>query len=265
MFAYHISATNIWRARAIGSGVSSAHFTFLLQLISPHLLLPPVSTLYPSPNMKAVSLLTRILLCSVVSTVDALDGVIQLFDDDQCNLRRDKTSSIPLGACLGVNNSAAVSVLTFPNCATGSPYLRASGGLACGVPSIWPYSEAFAPGDCLSFSTGLYISSVRFDCTEPESTAKPSITTKPDPNLPTSSTSKPTSPSHQADPDRETAGELSLSDKIALGVGLSMGITTIIIAAWAGYYQMRGARLQIPRDSEQRFEYPDEEPPPYSP
>jgi hypothetical protein len=217
------------------------------------------------------------LVIHFASAQDA-QGSVQLYSDDGCSGPTGLPISLLTEDCLETDNVTAIAIDSLPSCANGSPVLYISDLNKCQKPSFFPLISSDTVGECLFFATGSGIDSAHFDCSADyttaitgqvavSQTASSSLLTIPAglSVSPTTSSQIPTVeiisagattssapniiPTAQSPEDQstDTSSGLSLTNKIALGCGIGIGLPTVIL----GYLNWRKRS--------------PEPPPPYSP
>ena len=176
--------------------------------------------------------------------ISGTSGSVNLYTDISCTSLYAE-SVLDIDYCLGTNANTihGVSIATLPTCSSGTPYLVITDALNCQQGSFSPPPTATALGQCLFLFDGLQIPSLAFGCASPESDGASTncpvinITT---PGTCTSSLATPStytilptsisSSSPQASSTQPTASGFSRSDQIALGIGLGLGIPSLLVA-----------------------------------
>lgn len=205
------------------------------------------------------------LVIHFASAQDA-QGSVQLYSDDGCSSPTGLPISLLTGDCLETDNVTAIAINSLPSCANGSPVLYISDLDKCQKPSFFPLISSDTVGECLFFATGSGIDSVHFDCSADytnaltgqatvSQTVSISLLTIPAglSASPTTSSQIPTGeiisaaattssalnpiPTAQSPPDQSTgtSSGLSLTNMIALGCGIGIGVPALIF----GYLNWR--------------------------
>lgn len=207
------------------------------------------------------------LVIHFASAQDA-QGSVQLYSDDGCSSPTGLPISLLTEDCLETDNVTAIAINSLPSCASGSPVLYISDLDKCQKPSFFPLISSDTVGECLFFATGSGIDSVHFDCSADytnaltgqatvSQTVPISLLTIPAglSASPTTSSQIPTDgiisaaaaattssalnpiPTAQSPPDQstDTSSGLSLTNMIALGCGIGIGVPALIF----GYLNWR--------------------------
>ena len=194
-------------------------------------------------------------------------GEIQLYDDQDCTVPRGPPSSKEITKCLETNQSVAVAALSFPSCGGDVPViLSISDREGCETPSYSPFPTSNEVGQCLSLSTGAGIGSAAFICVPAGSvstlssppTAHSTLRSSSHTSTAQSTPSSTPAPGQQGGNSPPGSGS-SHSDRIAIGVGVSIPLAAIII----GILQLWLSCITCVR-LEDRPEA-DDLPPPYPP
>jgi hypothetical protein len=205
------------------------------------------------------------LVIHFASAQDA-QGSVQLYSDDGCSGSTGLPISLLTEDCLETDNVTAIAINSLPSCANGSPVLYISDLDKCQKPSFFPLISSDTVGECLFFATGSGIDSVHFDCSADYTTAltgQATISQTVSSSLliipaelsasPTTSSQIPTVeiisaaattssalniiPTAQSSSDHstDTSSGLSITNKIALGCGIGIGLPAVIF----GYLNWR--------------------------
>jgi Mid2 like cell wall stress sensor len=198
--------------------------------------------------MKFLPLALHASFFARISSADT-QGSIQLYSDSDCSTTQGAPISRPHDSCIETNQASSIAAISLPSCSSGQPILYISDENNCNRPTIQPAVQSGILGDCLSFPTGSGIGSAAFICinrvitvsdTQPlasqtaaSTTIKPTVstTTTHEANFWTTSTN---APDQGASHNAQGSSGLSISDKIALGCGLGIGVPALIfgILTW---------------------------------
>ena len=198
----------------------------------------------------------------------ASHGTVQLYDDGGCTLSKGDLVSLQVNTCLETDQAAGLAALSFPSCGDTVATLYISDLEQCSKSSFSPSTSSGDVGKCLSFINGAGIGSAAFVCVSSVSTvsASPrSQSTSPPPSVqqtaPSSApppsvqqTAPPSAPQDSQD-NGSHGGGLSHSDKITIAVGVSIGLSALVVAI----FQLTPQRIRWPR----REGEPDPAPPRY--
>ena len=204
--------------------------------------------------------LLRLALCSLPSlsrslahpTADQKQGSVQIYSDSDCTIKNGSPVPLLINTCLRVNESSSISAATLPSCGNGeTPVLTISDQEDCGPPSIIePSISSGSVGKCLFFATGSAIASTGFTCVGESATTSSfpaeSGTTAAQP--PTNS--QPTANNDEMLP----SSPLSIDERIALGVGIGIGIPALMVAIftwWTNWMTLESDRQRwqnVPRN-----------------
>lgn len=196
-------------------------------------------------------------------------GSVQLYLDGDCTNPGGLLVSLNAGVCLPANQSLGIEAFSLPSCSNGRPFLVISDRDECQQPSILPPVKSGNVKVCLSFATGLGIASAAFDCVGEITTVSHNTNQNPVTSMlatiisatsvvPVISTAS-TPQESTTEQGPQSGGTLSVSDKIALGVGIGIGVPTLLVGAWACMHNM--LREDVP--GRLRLIEGDGPPPPY--
>jgi hypothetical protein len=206
--------------------------------------------------MKSSPIVHVSLFSALLKSVTYAQGFIQQYLDDDCKDSTGTAISLAAGVCQNIDQAVAIAVVSLPLCASGRPILTISDYSDCERPSISPAVSSGNIGDCLFFPTGSDIGSAAFQCvgeitTVPDS---PPPDTTSSSNLPasihtSSTTTTPATITHSSTPPSQSSpssgGGLGISDKIALGCGIGLGLPALFFAAltwWNNWWEIRESR-----------------------
>jgi hypothetical protein len=231
--------------------------------------------------MKLRALVLVTLPFALLDSTTNAQGTVQLYFDNDCTRPNGASISLIPYGCLPTLKAVAIAALSLPFCATGQPMLFISDVLQCKQPSLGPIVNSGNVGDCLYLPSGSGIASAAFMCVGdsintpiiPPATSKtaPSSLSVISPILSTptriitastgSVPSQPSLPSSSSETTAPSTG-MSLSDRIALGCGLGIGLPSLLVAILTWYYKHQDRRRQrvMPR---LRLVPHDGPPPPY--
>ena len=191
------------------------------------------------------------VFCIIPNSVVNAQGSIKLFSDSSCKTLAPDGSPGPwsINQCIETYFSSAISVVSFPPCENGGhPILTISDLVNCQPASYDPAPSTGEVDACLFFSSPNTIGSAKFKCVG-ETSISSSKYTAPEPTtFTTSTTSRYQSGPTATDPTTEpvpgptdssqggitVSGTLSISDKIALGTAIGIGIPALVftILTW---------------------------------
>jgi hypothetical protein len=227
---------------------------------------PPLSVpvLCPRSGMK----LLRLALCSFPSpslslahpAVDQKQGSVRIYSDSDCTIENGSPVLLLINTCLQVNGSSSISAATLPSCGNGeTPVLTISDQENCGPPSIIePSISSGSVGKCLFFATGSVIASTGFTCVGESATTSSShtesgTTANLEPVSTASTAAQPPQPTATSD-ETLPSSPLSIDDRIALGVGIGIGIPALMVAIftwWTNWMSLESDRERwqnVPRN-----------------
>ncbi|KAK1751464.1 hypothetical protein QBC47DRAFT_391871 [Echria macrotheca] len=159
----------------------------------------------------------------------ANEGTIQFFSDPSCLTVAGEPITAAWNACEASDasrNYGAKAVL-FPACDSGKAVLEISDMKLCSPPSFYPRALTSVVGECLVIPLGTGIASAGFECQVPVDSSSPSQVPPTKPTTPTTTEPSPSPKSTESPP-----GGFDESDKIALGVGIGIGLPTLLVAIW---------------------------------
>jgi hypothetical protein len=183
-------------------------------------------------------------------------GSIQLYLNDDCTDPTETAISLMAEACYNTDQAVAIAAVSLPPCASGRSILTISDYSGCERPSILPLVSSGNIGDCLFLSTGSDIGSAAFQCvvevtTIPDS-PPPDTTSSSNPPVSTHISSTTTTPAtithgstQPSQSSSSSGGGLGISDKIALGCGIGLGLPAVFFAAltwWNNWWEIRESR-----------------------
>lgn len=184
-----------------------------------------------------------------ISTADT-EGSIQLYSDGDCTTKQGAPILTPHDTCIETNQASSISAISLPSCPNGHPLLYISDEDSCHKASIQPAPQSGNVGDCLFFSTGSGIGSAAFVCinkvttvsdTKPpapttlKSIVSTSATFAAESSVTSASSTSATSPGSNDGQRTPGFSGLSLSDRIALGCALGLGLPALIFAILTWY------------------------------
>jgi hypothetical protein len=191
-----------------------------------------------------------LLLCP--ASIVSAQGSIQLFSDSNCQNPTGIPISLLSEKCLGTNDTTAISAVSLPTCDNGNPKLVISDLDGCQRPSISPEVSSGDVGVCLFFLTGSGIGSAAFTCVRtmttisnnpsPETTSSKTTSVSQSRTSPASSTATLEPPSSLQ--GNQHSSDIGLSNRIALGCGIGVGLAAIIVAIVFGIPQLQHLRAQ---------------------
>jgi len=196
-------------------------------------------------------------------------GYVQLYSDSGCKEPSGTTIPLAVNSCLSSIQAAGIAAVSFPPCESGNPTLFISDYDMCQTPSILPPVSSRNINDCLFFATGSYIGSAGFVCVRDITTisnSQPAAVTETTPESTITSTPAISTTTSAPQPSSgQRAGSsngLSLSDKIALGIGIGFGLPTLVVGFLAWYYNYLDRQEQLVRPRLRLVPH-DGPPPPY--
>jgi hypothetical protein len=205
--------------------------------------------------MKSSPFVQVSLFSFLLKPVAYAQGSIQVYLDDDCTDPTGAAISLRAGVCYNTDQAVAVAALSLPPCASGQPILTISDYSDCERPSITPLVSSGNIGDCLSFPTGSDIGSAAFQCvgeitTVPDSPPDTISSSNPPVSIHASSTATtPAAITHSSTQPSQSSssssGGLGISDKIALGCGIGLGLPALFFAAltwWNNWWEIRESR-----------------------
>lgn len=198
-----------------------------------------------------------------ISTADA-EGSFQLYSDGDCTTKQGTPILTPHDTCIETNQASSISALSLPSCPNGHPVLYISDEESCREPTVQPAAQSGNVGDCLFLPTGSGIGSAAFVCIEKVTTVSDtqppapttlktivstSATDAAESSVTSASSASATSPGSNEGQSTPGFSGLSLSDRIALGCALGVGLPALIFAILQWYnawYQWREQQRHPP-------------------
>jgi hypothetical protein len=188
------------------------------------------------------------VLCIIPNSIVNAQGSIELFSDSNCTTLATDESSGPwsINQCIETYFSSAISVVSFPPCENGGhPILTISDLVNCQPASYDPAPSTGEVDACLFFSSPNTIGSAKFKCvggtsisssksTAPEPTTFTTSRYQSGPTATTPTTEPVPGPTDSSQGGITVSGTLSISDKIALGTAIGIGIPALVftILTW---------------------------------
>jgi hypothetical protein len=189
---------------------------------------------------------------------------VQLFDNTSCTSANGSSIEMVANLCLETYQVAAISILSLPSCSPGSPVLVMSDQGTCPQPSASAASSS-ETGVCLYLSSGNAIGAAIFFCQESETNTASSIprvasqttsssarttliTTSSQTSLTTTTAPTSQASSNASDQNNSSSSGLSIGNKIALGIGISFGVPSLVLAffSWQnGWMSLVLARMNV--------------------
>jgi hypothetical protein len=193
-----------------------------------------------------LSICLCVLALLVLLSIANAQGAVQLFDSTSCTSANGSSIEMVANLCLETYQVAAISILSLPSCSTGGPVLVMSDQDTCPQPSASAASSS-ETGVCLYLSSGKAIGAAIFFCQESEtntaswiphvasqttsSSARTTlITTSSQTSLTTTTAPINQASSNASNQNNSSSSGLSTSNKIALGIGISFGVPSLVLA-----------------------------------
>jgi hypothetical protein len=203
-------------------------------------------------------LLALVILFFGDTTSADTQGSVQLYSDGDCTTPNGSSIQAVSGFCIPTSQASSIAAKSFPSCSSGKPVLYISDQTGCNPPSIQPGVQSSNIGDCLSLQTGAGIGSAGFLCVDKVTTvgSQPAVATGKNPSSSSTPDSSTTSDQSSGQNPPIFSG-MDLGNRIALGVGLGIGVPGLVLAylTWRHNIQHHQQQLHQLRDP----------PPPYSP
>src|ERR1700733_2129422 len=181
--------------------------------------------------------------------VDQKQGPVQIYSDSDCTIENGSPVLLLINTCLQVNGSSSISAATLSSCGNGeTPVLTISDQENCGPPSIIePSISSGSVGKCLFFATGSVIASTGFTCVRESATTESGTSATLAPISTASTAAQPPANSQPTSNSEETlpSSPLSIDERIALGVGIGIGIPALMVAIftwWTNWMTLESDR-----------------------
>jgi hypothetical protein len=183
----------------------------------------------------AITIVFVTLCLSRYSRAGDTPGSVMIYSNDDCTNPHNTPTPLSAGSCLETNQTAAISIVSLPPCATGEQaLLYISDQENCGMPSLLPAVSSGTPGECLYLTSGRGIGSAAFVCVGGTTTTSGSNdnAVSQTPAAITTTYDSGTAPTVQPALGQGSSlpGGLSQSDRIALACAIAFGVPALVLA-----------------------------------